>query len=64
MTINTLHNIGDKIADKNGLEKTVLGVHVWKSENTQTERYWFGKAKWRTIKRDMVAEKEKINNNH
>lgn len=52
MTFDTLYNIGDVILDNKGQEKEIMGVHVWLSDNKQTERYFFGNAQWRTIKRD------------
>ena len=51
MTIETLHNIGEFIPDKNGRTREILGVHIWMSGNKQTERYYFGNCDWRTIKR-------------
>jgi hypothetical protein len=48
MTISTLYNIGDKLAI-DGEERTIEGVHIFVSNNVQTERYYLGDRCWVTI---------------
>ena len=48
MTVTTRYNIGDKIVVE-GYEKTIKSVHLYLSEQKQTERYYLGDEEWLTI---------------
>lgn len=49
MIINTMHDIGDYIPFEGKIYK-IISVHVYRSENVLTERYYLGNETWCTIK--------------
>lgn len=52
MTIKTLFEIGDYMEFEGGRYR-VQSVHLYKSENVQTERYYLGDHRWITIKKEI-----------
>jgi hypothetical protein len=48
MTVSTKYNIGDKLYI-NGETREIRGVHIYFSDNKQTERYYLGNQEWLTI---------------
>lgn len=49
MTVKTQYEIGDKLTI-NGERYKIRAVHIYVSNEKQTERYYLGDAKWLTIK--------------
>lgn len=50
MEIKTLMNIGDNVFFEGRVHK-IIGIHIYVSNEKQTERYYLGEEKWLTIKR-------------
>ena len=48
MTIRTKYDIGDVI-EIGGGKHSIVSVHLYESDNSHTERYYLGNAKWLTL---------------
>ena len=48
MTVTTRYNIGDKLFI-DGCEMKIKGVHIYLSDDNQTERYYLGDGQWLTV---------------
>ena len=50
MTIKTKYDVGDVVVVE-GVERKIISVHIYESDNKHTERYYFGNREWITIVR-------------